>query len=170
MFKLIKAKLVLLVPALMMSGCFDSDSNDLPEPPAVNQAPTADSASFTTQTEVTINASLTGSDADGNAITFALVQAPSRGMVTVSDSGDFTYVPELEFTGTDSFSFRVTDSLGASAEATIDITIEALMVLFSNVSRDAFAQPASAEPLRVNGRIVTNDVVDPTAFDNLLVD
>ncbi|MBT0585409.1 Ig-like domain-containing protein [Alteromonas oceanisediminis] len=165
-----KIKLLLAGAALLtLSGCFDSDDDDpvLPEP---NNPPSAIDATFVTQTEVPIDDSVEGSDPDNDSLTFALEEDVSNGSLTLNSDGSFTYTPDLEFTGSDEFTFSVSDGGSAAATGTASITVEALQVLFSELSRSAFAQPATAEPLRVNGRIVTNDVEDPNAYDDLLID
>ncbi len=50
-------------------------------------------------------------DPDGNNLTVSttLVSTPSNGSVTISASGAYTYTPNNNFTGTDSFVYRVCD-------------------------------------------------------------
>ena len=38
----------------------------------------------------------------------------------------YTYTPDVNFVGTDSFTYRVTDSQGAVASAVITVTVEAV--------------------------------------------
>lgn len=160
---------LLAMSALGLSACFDSDSNDVPELPA-NQAPIAEDAQFLTQTEVIIDSSLSASDPEGKVLSFSLNEDAVNGIVTLSDSGDFTYAPNNEFTGSDSFTFTVVDPGGLSASGSVNISVEALVVAFSDLSRLAFAQAESDSPLRVNGRDISNDVTDPAAYDDLLMD
>ena len=167
-----KIKLLIASAALLtLSGCFDSDDDDpAPTPPPPNEAPSAVDVSFITQTEVAIQDSVEGSDPENDALTFALEEDVSNGMLTLNSDGSFTYTPNNEFTGSDEFVFSVSDGENAAVNGTASITVEALQVSFSALSRNAFAQPATAEPLRVNGRDVTNDVEDPNAYDDLLID
>lgn len=160
--------ITLFATSVALTGCFDSDTNDLPEPPAINQPPVAADAQFTTQTEVVINAQLNGSDAEGDNLIFALGNDAENGSVNVMSDGSFSYTPKNEFTGLDSFTFTVTDSQGAGGVGNVSITIDLLTVAISDLVRNAFAQAGSAPPLRVNGRDIINDVAEPTAFDDLL--
>ncbi|MFN2587719.1 MAG: Ig-like domain-containing protein [Actinomycetota bacterium] len=68
---------------------------------------------------------LTGSDADGDALTFDLVGldgGAARGSVTIS--GDTaTYVPSGDFVGTDTFEYRANDGAETSAPATVTVTL-----------------------------------------------
>ncbi|MDQ3952506.1 MAG: Ig-like domain-containing protein, partial [Actinomycetota bacterium] len=68
---------------------------------------------------------LSGSDPDGDALTFALEGADggaSRGIVTISGS-IATYVPSGDFVGTDTFQFRANDGAESSAPATVTVTL-----------------------------------------------
>ncbi|OGB58099.1 MAG: hypothetical protein A2503_07505 [Burkholderiales bacterium RIFOXYD12_FULL_59_19] len=82
-----------------------------------NQAPTASNTTL----EATQNRALTGQlptavDPEGQSSTYAAVQGPVNGTVTVNADGSFTYNPG-NYSGTDSFSYQVTDSLGATSSA-----------------------------------------------------
>jgi len=49
------------------------------------------------------------------------------GVATVVGDGtalEYTYTPDVNFVGTDSFTYRVTDSQAATADAEITITVE----------------------------------------------
>jgi hypothetical protein len=157
---------LLLLP---LSGCFNGDDSK-PEVPEVNTPPVAMDAQLITQTEVAINDSLEASDKESDMLSFALEQEAGNGTVTVMQNGEFSYTPDIEYTGTDSFRFSVTDNQNPPVFGQVSITIEALPVLFSNLSRNAFEQSFDAMPLRLNGRDISNDVMEPTAYDDLLVD
>jgi len=92
---------------------------------AVNDAPTADDQSVTTNQDVAFDITLTGSDPDGDALTFAIVTAPTNGTLSGELDGDelVTYTPNGGFTGSDSFTFTVNDGTVDSAEATVSITV-----------------------------------------------
>src|SRR6202012_5606106 len=74
----------------------------------------------------TISASL-ASDATtiaGDANTFTLGAAhPTHGSVVVNADGSYTYTPSTGYTGTDSFSYIVTDHSGATSTATVTLTV-----------------------------------------------
>jgi VCBS repeat-containing protein len=58
---------------------------------------------------------------------FAKTSDPAHGTVTLNaTSGAFTYSPEADFNGTDSFTFTVNDGTVDSASATIAITVNAV--------------------------------------------
>ncbi|WP_181905301.1 Ig-like domain-containing protein, partial [Aestuariispira insulae] len=70
----------------------------------------------------TVSHILHGTNADaGDSLTFELVTGPANGTVTVNADGTYTYDP-AGFTGTDSFTYRVTDSHGYSADAVMEVS------------------------------------------------
>jgi len=156
----------ILIAALALSACNDDDDKKTP-PEKVNKAPTASSAMVTTQTEVAINDMLEGTDPEGDALTYSLVSEPMLGMVVVNADGSYTYTPNAEATGSDSFEFAVSDGVNEQVTAMVDITIEALEVDFAELGRAAFNQQATDEPLSINGRVLTN-TDNPGDFDDLL--
>ncbi|MCH8048210.1 MAG: tandem-95 repeat protein, partial [Planctomycetes bacterium] len=52
---------------------------------------------------------LNDSDADGDALTAAVVDEPEHGDLAFNLDGTFTYTPDAEFSGTDSFTYRAND-------------------------------------------------------------
>jgi len=122
---------------------------------AVNDAPTASAASVVTSEDTAKTGALTGSDVDGNTLTFAKVSDPSHGSVTVNvTTGAYTYTPAVNYNGTDSFTFKVNDgSLDAEA-ATVTLVISA-------VNDAPTASPTSAttiEDTTQAGTLTGNDV------------
>ncbi|MCU7555337.1 cadherin-like domain-containing protein [Alteromonas sp. ASW11-19] len=158
--------LLVIAGSLALTGCFDSDDDDEIKE---NTAPEAVSEAFTTQADTAFTDTLTATDADGDALTFSIDSAATLGTVDLMSDGQFTYTPNPQVTGNDSFTFQVSDG-EATATGTIEVTIEALTVSFAAYTRTAFAQDASATPLPVNGRDFTQDADDPDAFDDLLMD
>jgi hypothetical protein len=64
------------------------------------------------------------SDPDGDAITLTAVQSPSPGGATVTISGNWVlYLPPPGLVTSDSFSFTVTDTHGASGTGTVMVNI-----------------------------------------------
>lgn len=153
---------------LIMVGCGGSSGKDRKPTPDPNQAPTASNASLTTQADTELTGMLSAEDAEGDTLTFALVDESVNGSVTVEADGSFSYQPNATFTGTDSFTFRASDGDRDSNVANVEIVIEPLEVSFSTYSRQAFAQTPTDEPLPVNGRVFIQDVAEPNSYDDLL--
>jgi hypothetical protein len=102
-----------------------------------NQAPVAVGQSPTTNEDTALPLTLTGTDADGNSLTFSIVNPPVRGTLGsfsgLSCSGNpstchvnVTYTPSQDYNGSDSFTFKVNDGTVDSAPATVSITVNAV--------------------------------------------
>jgi VCBS repeat-containing protein len=90
------------------------------------EAPVANDQSVSINEGDTTNGNLTGSDADGDALAYAVVGTPNRGTVTIQSDGSFTYVHSGGEGTSDSFTFSITDNSASqlvSNIATVTITI-----------------------------------------------
>ena len=65
-----------------------------------------------------------GIDADGNALTYAVVSQPSNGTLS-GTAPNLTYTPNSYVNGNDTFAFIVSDSNVISDEKTVSIQIDA---------------------------------------------
>ncbi|HEY6166678.1 MAG TPA: MBG domain-containing protein, partial [Verrucomicrobiae bacterium] len=92
-----------------------------------NRAPVANNQGVSTPEDMPAAITLTGSDADGDPFTFAIVDAPSNGVITGFNptNGTLTYTPATNYSGGDSFTFRVNDGTTNSVLATVTLTITA---------------------------------------------
>ncbi|MCR8842366.1 Ig-like domain-containing protein [Paenibacillus sp. SC116] len=89
----------------------------------VNDAPVAIPGTLSVVGGAPTNGTVTGSDIEGDILTFSLITAPSKGTVVLNANGAYTYTPILNATGTDSFMFKVNDGVLVSAPATVRITL-----------------------------------------------
>ena len=121
---------------------------------ATNDAPVANAATFSMDEDGTLSGTLSGSDVDGDAISFALASNASSGSVAVGNNGSFTYAPNADYNGSDSFTFTVTDGSATSAPATVSITIIAVNDAPVAVD-DAYTVPEDSEPVILD--ILAND-------------
>ena len=80
-------------------------------------APTATDQSLSTPEDTALPITLSGTDPDGDALTFTYTQ-PSPGTVT-GTAPNVTYQPSPDTCGTDSFTFTVSDWNGATDDGTI---------------------------------------------------
>lgn len=88
----------------------------------INDAPLALPQALETPDSVPLPITLTGTDVDGNTLTFQLVDAPVHGTLTGSPP-EVIYTSEPGYAGPDSFSFKVSDGQIESAPATISLTV-----------------------------------------------
>ncbi len=63
------------------------------------------------------------SDPDGDRLTANLVSEPTDGSVALEVDGSFTYTPDPDFSGTDSFAYAANDGLTSSNVATVSIRV-----------------------------------------------
>jgi hypothetical protein len=66
---------------------------------------------------------LSGTDGEGDVLTYTLASNPSNGSATLSGS-TVTYTPSANYNGYDSFTFTVSDGTITSTQSTVSITID----------------------------------------------
>jgi hypothetical protein len=86
------------------------------------QPPAADPQSVSTPKNTAVPITLTGSDPDGDTLTFAVASDPAHGTLSGTAPG-LTYTPAAGYTGPDSFTFTVNDGHTTSDPATVSITV-----------------------------------------------
>src|SRR5438093_834224 len=95
-----------------------------------NTLPTADNKSINTNADTPVTITLTGSSPIPNGINlkFSVLTMPQNGkLATGTTSNTVTYTPNRTFTGTDTFTYKATDSQGVDSNiATVSITVNAL--------------------------------------------
>ncbi len=93
-------------------------------PGGFNQAPTAanDTATTPSGNAVTIDVLVNDADPNGDALMITIDGPPSHGTAAVNN-GKIVYTPNAGFTGTDSFTYIVSDGKGGTATATVTITV-----------------------------------------------
>jgi hypothetical protein len=92
---------------------------------AVNDVPSAESASFSTDEDVALSGVLSAGDIDNDQLVYSIVDSPSFGELNIINtaSGLFDYVPYPNAFGADSFTFQVTDGAASSNSATVQINV-----------------------------------------------
>jgi hypothetical protein len=91
----------------------------------VNDPPTITNTSLTFVEDVESTQSVILMDPERDAVSLEAVSEPSHGLlIGTTGAGEVIYLPNADYTGTDSFVARATDEHGAaSADATIAITV-----------------------------------------------
>ena len=87
-----------------------------------NVAPVAIGEQFSTDEDESITFTLGYFDENGDELTFNLVTQVSNGTLTM-DSNRFMYQPNTDFSGSDSFTYSVSDSVLTSELATVTIVV-----------------------------------------------
>jgi VCBS repeat-containing protein len=94
-------------------------------------APVATEDAYSTAEDTTLTVSAPGvlgndSDPDGDTLSAVLGAEPGHGTLTLNANGSFTYTPDADFNGSDSFTYRAGDGNLASNLATVSITVTAV--------------------------------------------
>jgi len=87
----------------------------------INAPPIADDQSVTTDEDNEVDITLTAEDIDGDMLTWSYTD-PVNGTL-IGTAPDLTYTPNVNYNGTDSFTFAVTDPDEESDQATVKITV-----------------------------------------------
>jgi VCBS repeat-containing protein len=95
--------------------------------------------------------------ADGMSLSSSLVSGPANGTLSLGADGSFTYVPNANFNGSDSFTYSATDGAGDSAVATATITVNPVNDK-PTATNDAFSTSEDTTlTVDATGGILTND-------------
>lgn len=94
-----------------------------PEP--VNEAPVAEPGTVLTAEDNIFTGQLTATDVEGGPLLFDVATGgePTNGAVAISSDGTFSYTPDSDFGGEDTFTYQVTDDAGAVSTATVTVTV-----------------------------------------------
>ncbi|WP_167346759.1 Ig-like domain-containing protein, partial [Vibrio toranzoniae] len=151
--------------SLSLLDAFRSIEQSNNEPTFVdnNNSPVGDTASFTTNEDTAVNGTLSASDEDGDSLSFTKATDPANGTVVVDESGDWTYTPNENYNGDDSFTVEVSDGQGGTDTITVNIGVVAsddkAVVTPNKDGDDAGAVQEDVTDL-ATGKL---DVVDPDA-------
>ncbi|MEO8133999.1 MAG: Ig-like domain-containing protein [Betaproteobacteria bacterium] len=119
-----------------------------------NRPPVAQNDSFTVNQNSSANSFnvlANDSDPDGDALTVTAIGPPAHGVASLS-SGNVSYTPTTGFTGSDAFTYTISDGRGGTASATVSVTIQPVVVNRPPVAQnDAYTvdQNSSANSLNV---------------------
>jgi VCBS repeat-containing protein len=122
-----------------------------------NDAPAAHDDDYAALEDVPlIGGSVFGNDSDvdqGTLLTASLVDSTSHGSLTFNADGTFTYVPDSDFFGTDSFTYLANDGFVDSNVATVTILVAATNDA-PIANDDSFTTSSGSI---ISGNVLTND-------------
>ncbi|MCC6075851.1 Ig-like domain-containing protein, partial [Pseudomonas sp. GCM10022188] len=135
------------------SGSDDTSTLSITVTAAVDLTAVADSISTAEDTPVNGTVASNDSTSSGGALSFAKASDPAHGSVVVNADGTYTYTPDANWSGADSFDYTVTDvASGETLTRTVTITVTAATDLVA-VNDTA----TTAEDTPVNGTVASND-------------
>jgi len=124
-----------------------------------NDAPSGTAPTVTTPEETAINGTVTMTDPDiGDVVQATLGTTPSYGTASVNLDGTYTYTPDTDFAGDDSFTVIVTDNAGLSDTVIVNVTVSPV----DDAPVGTAPAIATPEDQQVSGTI---SMVDPDTGD-----
>ena len=124
----------------------------------VNHAPSAQPQITTTAEDTTLPIVLVGSDSDGDALTIAVIDAPTHGTLS-GRAPNFVYAPAANYHGSDLFTFRVNDGTLDSAPATIAISVTPINDAALATPETLTTTEDTALPVVLNGNDTDGDAL-----------
>jgi hypothetical protein len=91
---------------------------------SINDVPVAANAKFTIEPNESLSGVLpVAVDPDGDAFNYGLGSQASNGQAVVNPDGTYSYTPNADFFGVDSFSYTVTDIHGGESEHVVTVDV-----------------------------------------------
>ncbi|WP_165672167.1 retention module-containing protein [Metapseudomonas otitidis] len=121
----------------------------------INDLPVVNNANVSVDEDDTLTSQLNATDADGDSLTYTLKTGTSNGTLVLDNAtGQYTYKPNANYNGPDSFTVTIDDGKGGVVDTVVRITV--------NPVNDApTANPANlstAEDTPVNGKVDARDI------------
>ena len=73
---------------------------------------------------ISIQITSNDNDEDGDQLSVALGQPPEHGTFTLNQNGGIDYTAQIDFVGSDSYTYTISDGHGGTASATVTITVK----------------------------------------------
>ncbi|MBE9061110.1 S-layer family protein [cf. Phormidesmis sp. LEGE 11477] len=137
----------------------------------VNDAPVATDDSGTTleNESVIVDVLSNDTDIDSDGLTATLSTGPDNGSVVVNADGSFEYTPDAGFSGSDSFTYLVSDG-ELSDTGTVNVTVQPVEPI--NTPPTAVSDSANGiEDTKIVGNVLSNDIdIDGDTLSAVLAD
>ena len=91
--------------------------------PPANTPPVATPDAPTGDEDSVLSGAVTATDAQSDPVTFAKASDPSFGVAAVASDGSYTYTPNANFNGADSFTVTASDGNGGTDTVTVLLTV-----------------------------------------------
>jgi hypothetical protein len=145
-----------------------TSTSQLGNPERPNSPPKADRQDATVKQGVPKRITLTGSDDDGDTITFAVTRQPDHGTLSGTPP-DLIYTPNSGYLGRDSFTFRTRDDLAQSNTAKVSLTVVPLGSPPSVTTSSGCTAYTEQDPAVVVDNLLTASDPDDTVLDHATV-
>lgn len=136
---------------------------------AINDAPafSVESLLLETLRDTAVNGNVSASDIDEDTLSYSVANMPGNGTVSIDGMGNYSYTPDANFSGDDSFSLQVSDGHSGTDSVTVSVNVIDTASLFQiedltidedqssatvNITRSGFlSQTASLDYATSNG-------------------
>jgi hypothetical protein len=120
-----KLKWVALIALVLASFTLFACDGDSDDDGSTDTAPKATDGTLMLDENTTVTGTLSATDPDGDTLTYSIVTNGTLGTAAITDqtTGAYTYTPNQDANGSDSFTFKVNDGTQDSNVATIMVTI-----------------------------------------------
>ncbi len=153
---------LLSLSILAACGGGGADSKPTTPPTPQNVAPVPGANTFQLNEDSSLQAQLSASDADNDAMSYQLTsQSQAQGLVTLQPDGRFVYQPTADFAGEASFTFTVSDGKNTPVAATARLSIQNV----NDLPVAQLQQFSGQEDVAVNFQLKATDAdQDPLTF------
>jgi VCBS repeat-containing protein len=115
----------------LSSGAPFEDPSGIAVVPPAQTAPRAADDAYQTSEDTALAVPAPGvltndHDAENDPLTVQKTSDPSHGSTMLKTDGSFTYTPDRDYAGTDTFTYTASDGAGVSGTATVTITVDAV--------------------------------------------
>ncbi|WP_048751463.1 Ig-like domain-containing protein, partial [Crocosphaera watsonii] len=116
-----------------------------------NTDPEAENDSYSVATNQTLDIDAVAgvlfndSDADQDSLTAAIETLPDNGSVTLNPDGSFSYTPDTDFAGIDTFTYTVSDGNDGSDTAEVSINVGQLPIVSFEAIPATISEEGTAE-------------------------
>ncbi|PAV46622.1 hypothetical protein CK486_17640, partial [Pseudomonas sp. HAR-UPW-AIA-41] len=120
-----------------------------------NDAPETANQSKTTNEDQSVSGQIIASDVDGDRLNYVIQSGVAHGSILLNTvTGEYTYTPNKDYNGTDTFTIRVYDPKGGYTDSVVTVTVAP--VNDAPTSGPLFMN--TVEDIAANGTIITRDV------------
>ncbi|MDJ0758984.1 MAG: Ig-like domain-containing protein [Woeseiaceae bacterium] len=135
--------------AALLAGCGGGGGGSEPPP----TPPRANPATVALDEDTQASGTMTGVAGEGGTLSFSVRTQPSNGSLDVAGA-DYTYTPDADFFGTDSFTFVATESGRSSAPATVTLNVAGV----NDAPTSADSNATTDEDTELTGNVSATDV------------
>ncbi|RVU80703.1 tandem-95 repeat protein, partial [Leucothrix sargassi] len=112
--------------ALGIAAISSGSSDNSPKVPA-NKLPVSKDTIITATEDTIVSGKLeAATDVDGDALTYAIATGAANGQVVIGKDGSYSYTPNANFNGKDSFTYTINDGQGGVITQTATVNVAAV--------------------------------------------